>query len=108
MPSAVQSAAFALSNLARGQNNASAEIMNAGVAPLLVNHLVPGKSSIDLVVEVTWVLTYLTSKPDNLAQFVSLGITDYLVKTLFNVIQENPGNNQVITPILRCLGKGRN
>jgi hypothetical protein len=78
--------------------------MNAGVAPLLVNHMVPGKCSVDLVVEVAWVLTYLTSKPDNLPQFVPYGIIDSLVKTLYNVVQENQESNQVTTPILRCLG----
>ena len=105
LPTVVQSAAFALSNLARGQGNASDEIMNAGVAPLLISHLVPGKSSLDLVAEVAWVLTYLTSKPNNLPQFVSLGIIDYLVKTLCALVKENTDNSQVITPVLRCLGK---
>jgi len=94
-----------LSNLARGQSNAVEEIINAGIAPLLVHHLTPGRSSLDILAEICWVLTYLTSKPAFLPQFVSLGAIDLLVKNLHVIVQENPANSQVITPILRCIGK---
>ncbi|XP_020615337.1 importin subunit alpha-9-like [Orbicella faveolata] len=100
----VQSAAFALSNLARGEQIVAEELLQAGIAPILINLLTPGNSSIDVAVEVAWVLSYLTSKPSCVPVFVSGGIVDILVHFLASLAQETPHNPQAVTPMLRSLG----
>ncbi|XP_032217708.2 importin subunit alpha-2 [Nematostella vectensis] len=104
IPSIVQSAAFALSNLARGHSQAADDMMGLGIASMICALLVPGQSTIEVVTEVSWVSTYLTSKPDNLAAFVESGVIDHLVRILHSLVQEAQPNSQAITPILRCLG----
>lgn len=101
----VQSAAFALSNLARGEQIVAEELLKAGIAPILIKLLTPGNSSIDVAVEVAWVLSYLTSKPSCIPVFVSGGIVDILVHFLGSLAQETPHNTQAVTPMLRSLGK---
>jgi len=100
----VQSAAFALSNLARGEQIVAEELLQAGIAPILINLLTPGNSSVDVAVEVAWVLSYLTSKPSCIPVFVSGGIVDILVHFLASLAQETPHNPQAVTPMLRSLG----
>lgn len=105
MSTVVQSAAFALSNLARGEQVVAEEMIRAGIAPLILNLLSPGKHTIDVVGEVAWVLSYLTAKPDCVPVFVSGGIISILVSFLNSLAQESPHNSQVVTPMLRSLGK---
>lgn len=100
----VQSAAFALSNLARGEQVVAEEMIRAGIAPLILNLLSPGKHTIDVVGEVAWVLSYLTAKPDCVPVFVSGGIISILVSFLNSLAQESPHKSQVVTPMLRSLG----
>ncbi|KAJ7370277.1 hypothetical protein OS493_033357 [Desmophyllum pertusum] len=100
----VQSAAFALSNLARGEKVVAEELLQAGIAPILVNLLTPGNSSIDVASEVAWVLSYLTSKPDCVPVLVSGGIIDIIVQFLGSLAQETSHNSQAVTPMLRSLG----
>jgi len=82
-------------------------LLQAGIAPILIKLLTPGNSSesIDVVVEVAWVLSYLTSKPSCVPVFVSGGIVDILVYFLGSLAQETPHNPQAVTPMLRSLGK---
>ena len=100
----MQSAAFALSNLARGEKVVAEELLQAGIAPILVNLLTPGNSSIDVASEVAWVLSYLTSKPDCVSVLVSGGIIDIIVQFLGSLAQETSHNSQAVTPMLRSLG----
>lgn len=101
----MQSAAFALSNLARGELIVAEELLQAGIAPILIKLLTPGNSCMDVTVEVSWVLSYLTSKPSCVPLFVSDGIIDILVHFLSSLAQETPHNPQAVTPMLRSLGE---
>lgn len=101
----VQSAAFALSNLARGEQIVAQEMLQAGIAPFLISLLTPGNTSIDVASEVAWVLSYLTSKPDCVPVFVSGGIIAIVVPFLGSLAQETPHNSQAVTPMLRSLGE---
>lgn len=100
----VQSAAFALSNLARGEQVVAEEMIQAGIAPSVISLLTPGTSSVDVASEVAWVLSYLTSKPQCVAMFVSGGVIPILVQFLGSLAQERPHNPQAVTPMLRSLG----
>lgn len=100
----VQSAAFALSNLARGEQIIAEEMLQAGIVPSIISLLTPGHSSIDVASEVAWMLSYLTSKPDCVAVFVSGGIIAILISLLGLLAQETPHNSQAVTPMLRSLG----
>ena len=100
----VQSAAFALSNLARGEQIVAEEMLHAGIVPCILSLLTPGKSSIDVASEVSWVLSYLTAKPDCVPVFVSGGTISIIVPFLCLLSQETPHNSQVVTPMLRSLG----
>ncbi|KAL9959731.1 hypothetical protein ACROYT_G033083 [Oculina patagonica] len=100
----VQSAAFALSNLARGDQIVAEELLQAGIAPVLINLITPGNSSTDVATEVAWVLSYLTSKPNCVPVFVSGGIIDILVHFLDSLAQDTQHNSQAVTPMLRSLG----
>ena len=100
----VQSAAFALSNLARGDQVVAEEMIQAGIAPSVISLLMPGTSSVDVASEVAWVLSYLTSKPQCVAVFVSGGVIPILVQFLGSLAQERPHNPQAVTPMLRSLG----
>ena len=101
----MQSAAFALSNLARGEQIIAEEMLQAGIVPSIISLLTPGHSSIDVASEVAWMLSYLTSKSDCVAVFVSGGIIAILISLLGLLAQEKPHNSQAVTPMLRSLGK---
>ena len=101
----VQSAAFALSNLCRGGKTFADELLQAGITPLLINLLTPGNSSLDVVLEVAWVISYMTSKSDCVMEFVSRGILNVLVDVLYVLAQETPHNSPIVTPMLRSVGQ---
>lgn len=100
----VQSAAFALSNLARGEQGVAEELLQAGIAPLIISLLTPGNSSTDVASEVAWVLSYLTSKPVCVPLLVSGGVTNILVESLSLLAQQTELDSQAVTPMLRSLG----
>ncbi|XP_068689862.1 uncharacterized protein [Montipora capricornis] len=100
----VQSAAFALSNLARGEQVVAEEMLHAGIVSSILSLLTPEKHLVDVAGEVAWVLSYLTAKPDCVPVFVSSGIITILVPFLNSLAQESPHNSQVVTPLLRSLG----
>ena len=104
VPTVVQSAAFALSNLARGEQIIAEEMLRAGIVPSILSLLTPGNTSMNVALEVAWVLSYLTAKPDCVAVFVSGGIIAIVVPFLSSLAQETPHNSQAVTPMLRSLG----
>ena len=101
----VQSAAFALSNLARGQSDSVSEMMRLGIAQICMVHLSPVNTPVDVMAEVAWTLTYLTARQDFVSEFVSLGIIGNIVQLLSGLSQETPHNSQGVTPLLRSLGE---
>ena len=101
----VQSAAFALSNLTRGGEVFGDELLQAGIVRHLINLLDPRNNSLDVAFEVAWVVSYLTSSPDYVPEFVSGGVINILVDTLYVLAQETPHNSEAVTPMLRSLGE---
>ena len=57
----VKNSAFALSNLARGDNSKRAQLLEAGILESLLN-LLNDDSSEGVVSEVSWVLSYLSAR----------------------------------------------
>ena len=78
--------------------------MKLGIAPLCVAHLVP-RTPVDVMAEVAWTLTYLTAKREFVPEFVSLGIIQKYVQLLNSFAKDVPHNSQLVTPLLRSLGK---
>lgn len=101
----VQTACFALSNLARGPNAHLEEFFEAGIAPKLASHLINNTVSIklfmlhnnlnafsliysyyyqpDTVTEICWVLSYLTAGTDQfIGKLLDEGIAPLLVRSL--------------------------
>ncbi|XP_006818065.1 uncharacterized protein LOC100376217 [Saccoglossus kowalevskii] len=103
-PNVVQSAAFALSNLARGQGANTSILMEAGIVPLLLKHLVITKDNMAVLSEVAWVLTYLAARKEHEPALVSEGIIPKLVDLLVQLSKQKPHHAQAVTPLLRCLG----
>ncbi|XP_072024541.1 uncharacterized protein [Amphiura filiformis] len=102
--SVVQSAAFALSNLARGPGANTKLLIDAAIAPKLLHLLSSCHDNLDLLSEVSWVLTYLTASGEHEVLLESLGIIPNLVSNLVNVATNHPNNGPTITPLVRCLG----
>ena len=96
--------AFALSNLARGEQVVAEEMLNAGIVSSILSLLTPEKHLVDVAGKVAWVLSHLTAKPDCVPVFVSSGIITILDPFLNSLAQESPHNSQVVTPLLRSLG----
>lgn len=100
----MQSAAFALSNLARGPAASVNEMIKLGIAPLCAAHLLP-TTTVDIMTEVAWTMTYLTAKKEFVPELVSLGIIEKYVQLLSGFAKDVPHNSQLVTPLLRSLGK---
>ncbi|KAJ8312136.1 hypothetical protein KUTeg_009509, partial [Tegillarca granosa] len=102
-PSVVQSAAFALSNLARESTDIAREMMLANVIQFLQPHLVYSTENKDVLSEVLWVYTYLSTWfvllyiGECAEQIVRQGVFRQLVDMLI-------GLSELVTPLLRCLG----
>jgi hypothetical protein len=105
----VQTACFALSNLARGPNAHLEEFFEAGIAPKLASHLINNTVSIklfmlhnnmnafsliysyyyqpDTVTEICWVLSYLTAGTDQfIGKLLDEGIAPLLVRSLIHLL----------------------
>ncbi|XP_038059720.1 importin subunit alpha-2-like [Patiria miniata] len=103
VPSVVQSAAFALSNLARGKDANLKALMDAGIAESLI-HLMDLDTDQGTMAEAAWTLAYLTAGGEYEQTFVSLGLIPRVVAALDKLSQQTPHDSAVVTPLVRCLG----
>ncbi|KAI7856912.1 armadillo-type protein [Circinella umbellata] len=95
----VQTACFALANLARGNERQLNEFIVASIGKPLFRHL--QDKTPDTVTEVCWVMSYLTAGSQPFRQQVmQQGIAKILVSELRNLCQQGP----VVLPLLRTLG----
>lgn len=103
-PAVVQSAAFALSNLAKECIEISREMVQGKVIPALLPHFTFSPENIDVLSEVSWVFTYLATSGEFSEDLVSHGILTQVVVLLIQLSGVQPHIAKVVTPLLRCLG----
>ncbi|KAE9015277.1 hypothetical protein PF005_g13245 [Phytophthora fragariae] len=98
-----KTSAWALSNLARGFETPAKPFVDAGIIPVVVRGLSqpssPGSFSEDIVVEVAWLLSFLTAREE---EYLKLMLENGLVDLLLPYFSTN--NELLLTPILRVFG----
>ncbi|KAG0164608.1 hypothetical protein DFQ30_009704 [Apophysomyces sp. BC1015] len=98
-PRLVQSACFALANLARGQEGQLQDFLTAGISKKLLRHLVD--ETTDTITEICWVMSYLTAGSEQFRQeIMQEGFSSPLVKDLEMLADKGPE----VLPVLRTLG----
>ncbi|KAH3745844.1 importin subunit alpha-2 [Pelomyxa schiedti] len=98
VPSVVHTAAFALSNLAKGPVPKIGDFFSAGIAPLLVSCFSSSDSSV--LIEIAWLSTYMVASEETYAnQLLEAGFFPVLVNTFVNAALD-----ELIIPCLRILG----
>lgn len=102
VPQVIQSSAFALSNLARGDGANTKELVDAGVCPLILQLIQEDISDLQTLSEAAWVLTYLTASGEH--EDIIFPSLQRVCPVLVSLSAENTNNSQVVTPLLRCLG----
>ncbi|KAL1916649.1 uncharacterized protein VTP21DRAFT_5353 [Calcarisporiella thermophila] len=96
----VQTACFALSNLARGANPRLDDFFDAGISELLFQHLAKDEAG-EVISEVSWVLTYLTCKNEqNILRLIREGLVPLLVKCMPRMVDRGA----LAIPLIRTLG----
>lgn len=101
--SVVQSAAFALSNLAKDEE-AQKQIVSAGVIPVIAALLEFSANRLDLISEISWVLTYLSVSGHYTEDLLSHGILSKIKSVIIEITRMDNTCIKVLTPLLRCLG----
>ncbi|KAL3690654.1 hypothetical protein R1sor_004305 [Riccia sorocarpa] len=99
-PSLARTASWAMSNLIKGPSpRAASDLMKTeGMPQVLVGQMMKGDD--ELLVELAWVMVYLTSMSDaHSGILVSVGLLTVLVNKL-----ATSDSSALLTPILRCLG----
>lgn len=99
----VRYAAYALSNLARDKETTNT-LTEAGILPHLASHLVYEADKLDVLTEVSWVLTYLTACGTHEKEILEAGILEKLIDVVVVTAEKDEENVSVLTPLLRCLG----
>uniref|UniRef100_A0A8W8K6K5 IBB domain-containing protein n=1 Tax=Magallana gigas TaxID=29159 RepID=A0A8W8K6K5_MAGGI len=102
--SVVQSAAFALSNLAKESTDICSEMIKASVIQHLLPHLSFSTENVSVLAEVSWVLTYLATSGLFLEELSTQGVITKIVSLLVSLSDIQPHEPQIVTPLLRCLG----
>lgn len=93
----IQSACFALANLARGEEGQLKEFLKVNLPEKLLKHL----DNNDTCTEVCWVLSYLTAGSDKFRQeIMEKGFASPLVRVLANLSDQGPA----VLSVLRTLG----
>lgn len=103
-PAVIQSAAFALSNLAKECAEISREMVQSQVIPALHPHFTYHPDNINILTEVSWVFTYLATSGEFSAELVKHGVLTHTVVLLVQLSDIQPHIAKVVTPLLRCLG----
>ncbi|KAG2800333.1 hypothetical protein PC118_g22311 [Phytophthora cactorum] len=98
-----KTSAWALSNLARGFETPAKPFVDAGIIPVVVKGLSqppsPATFSEAIVVEVAWLLSFLTAREE---EYLKLMLEKGLVDLLLPYFSTN--NELLLTPILRVFG----
>ena len=104
-PNVVQSAAFAICNLAGSSDERIfEELRKSGVSTVLFKLLKNSSTSPDVVTELAWILTYFTVNDQSIEYLFSSGITISFAVELLARCFELPESVQVVTPLVRTLG----
>lgn len=106
-PSVVQSAAFALSNLAKESVEISREMVHGHVIPALLPHYTLRPDNMGVLSEVSWVFTHLASSGEFSEEMVKHGVLSQTVELLVQLAESQQTlvrDGVVETPLLRCLG----
>ncbi|CAO3654270.1 unnamed protein product [Cunninghamella echinulata] len=98
--STIQSACFALANLARGEESQLKPFITAGIGPKLLHHL--SKETADTITEVAWVMSFLTAASNEFR--VQVAQDSQFVHVLIKVLNKLSNEGVVVLPILRTLG----
>jgi hypothetical protein len=96
---------FTLCNVLRGGANRD-ELMRHGLLALVLRLLTPATSK-DVVVEMTWVLAYISAGEDKYkAQVVSMGGVDLMVQLFEKTFSSNDTQSDalLLVPLLRTIG----
>lgn len=94
----IQSACFALANLARGEEKELEEFLNVGLIDKLANHL---SDDNDTITEICWTISYLTAGSEKCRQQVmNKGLAAPLVSVLVSLSEQG----SLVLPVLRTLG----
>jgi len=92
-------AAWALSNLVRGEGTPVFAVFESGLAPILVQLLLHEDEA--LVVEIAWTLTFLTTREEAEVEILlGFGLAECLVSALLRSCCKDP----LCTPVLRAIG----
>ncbi|KAI8366519.1 armadillo-type protein [Blakeslea trispora] len=93
----IQSACFALANLARGQEEQLKDFFQSNLSLKLLKHL----SNNDTATEICWVISYLTAVSDKFRdEIMGMGFAEPLVTELTHLSDQGP----VVLPVLRTIG----
>ncbi|KAI8373036.1 armadillo-type protein [Radiomyces spectabilis] len=95
----VQSACFALANLARASENELREFLDAGIYDKLVQHLT--NHTADTTTEVCWVMSYLSA---NSKTFRKELLQDKSLTPLVKSLKQLSVDGAIVLPVLRTLG----
>ncbi|KAL5015740.1 hypothetical protein ScPMuIL_005329 [Solemya velum] len=93
------SAAFAVSNMSRDSRDISREFVRAEALPSLSTHLTRTDNR-DVLCEVAWALTYLSTCEDNAERLVAGGLLKQIVELLVCLAGNQPHDGQVSIPYL--------
>lgn len=94
----IQSACFALANLARGEEKELEEFLNVGLIDKLANHL---SDDNDTITEICWTISYLTAGSEKCRQQV---MNKELAAPLVSVLVSLSEQGSLVLPVLRTLG----
>jgi importin subunit alpha-1 len=94
-----KTSAWALSNLARGFDTPAKPFVEAGIIPVVVKGLSQATFSEAMVVEVAWLLSFLTAREE---ECLKLMLESGLVELLLPYFSTS--NELLLTPILRVFG----
>ncbi|CAO3648836.1 unnamed protein product [Cunninghamella blakesleeana] len=98
--STIQSACFALANLARGEESELKTFITAGIGPKLLHHL--SKETADTIPEIAWVMSFLTAGSNEFR--VQVAQDPQFVQVLIKVLNKLSSEGVIVLPILRTLG----
>ncbi|KAL4223293.1 hypothetical protein ACF0H5_016764 [Mactra antiquata] len=104
VPAVVQSSSFALSNITMDSPNISRELVTAGVIDVLPPLLQVTPDNRDILAEVSWILTNLSTTGEHVPSMIEKGILTQVVQMLVKLSNNQPHDAQIVTPLLRCLG----
>jgi hypothetical protein len=96
----IQSACFALANLARGPEDQLGDFISSGITEKLYKHLTSDVAA-DTATEVCWVICYLTAGSQKFRQdIMTKGFAPRIVAELVKLAREKT----LVLPVLRTIG----